>query len=114
VTAPVRVLLLAAIGLIALAGAGAIGWAIGNSTRSDQAVHTGVVVETRAEGTATAGGVTYVLPVNVSWIDAAGTIHDGPGPPPCLRRGRARRVEFATVNYSVAGDTQGIVVWVRC
>ena len=109
-----RVLLWTAIGLIALAGVGAIGWAIGNSNASDQTVHTGVAVETATRGTARAGGASYVLPVNVTWIDKAGTIHNGPGPPPCLPSGKARRVEFATVNYSVAGATQGIVVWVHC
>lgn len=113
-TSPVRVLLWCAIGLFVLAGAGAIGWAIGNNTASNETVRTGVVVETPTGGRARADGVHYVLPLNVSWIDAVGTIHDGPGPPPCLPPGRARRVQFATVNYSIAGDSHGIVVWVRC
>lgn len=109
-----RILLWTAIGLVVLAGAGAIGWAIGNSNSSDQIVHTGVALETSTRGTARAGGMSYLLPVNVTWIDRAGTVHDGPGPPPCLPRGQARRVRFATVSYSVAGTTQGIVVWVHC
>jgi hypothetical protein len=107
--------ILATIGVIALAGAGAIGYAIGH--RSDgpvEAVHTGKATETRHVGTATADGVSYVLPLNVPWIDSVGTLHDGAGPPPCLRSGSARHLVFATVRYSVEDATQGIVLWVRC
>jgi hypothetical protein len=109
------VLILAVTGVLILAGAGAIGYAIGHRDNAPvEAIHTGVAAETRYSGTATAGGVSYVLPLNVPWIDAVGTLHDGPGPPPCLRKGNARHLVFATVSYSVADAAQGIVIWVRC
>ena len=112
---PVRLLLWAALALVLLAGAGAIGWAIGHKNNGlVEVVHTGSAGLTPTEGSAMADGFSYLLPVNVTWIDGVGTIHDGPGPPPCLRHGGARRVVFATVKFPIAGATQGIVVWVRC
>lgn len=107
--------MLAVMGLVTLAGAGALGYVIGHDNNGlVEAIHTGMATETKNEGTATADGFSYTLPVNVSWIDSVGTIHQGPGPPPCLRAGHARRIVFATIKYPIAGATQGIVVWVRC
>lgn len=115
VTAPVRLLIWSVVGLLALSGAASIGYVLGNDNGSPvETVHTGMAAVSSHTGTATAAGVSYVLPVNVPWIDSVGTIHNGPGPPPCLQGGHARRVVFATVKYPIAGATQGIVVWVRC
>ena len=112
---PLRILAWCAAGLLALSGAGAIGYATGHErTGLVETVHTGMAGLTGTEGTATADGFSYILPPDVSWIDSVGTIHDGPGPPPCLRHGGARRLEFATVEYAIAGATEGIVVWVKC
>jgi hypothetical protein len=112
---PLRFVAWCAFGLLALAGAGAIGYAIGHqNTGLVETVHTGMAGSTGTAGTATADGFTYILPPDVSWIDSVGTIHGGAGPPPCLRHGGARRVEFATVKYPIAGATEAIVVWVKC
>jgi hypothetical protein len=109
-----RIAVAAAVGLLLLAGAGAIGCAIGNKRSPVETVQTGTLYETSNEGTASAGGFNYLLPVDVSWIDAMGTIHDGSQRPPCLRLDHASRGQFATVKYGIAGATQGTVVWVRC
>jgi hypothetical protein len=115
VTATVRLLIWSVVGLLALSGAASIGFVIGNDGGPPAvATHTGSAALSPHSGTATAGGFSYVLPVNVPWIDTAGTIHNGPGPPPCLRSGGGNRVVFGTVRYPIAGATQGIVVWVRC
>lgn len=103
------------IGLLALSGAASIGFVLGNDNGPPAAtVHTGMLAISSHTATATADGFSYVLPINVPWIDAAGTIHDGPGPPPCVHGRQGRSVVFATVRYPVAGTTQGIVVWMRC
>lgn len=111
---PVRALIWVVVGLIALAGAGAIGYAIGHHHSPLETVRSGIVYETANEGTASAGGFNYSVPTNVSWTDATGTIHDGSQRPPCLRLDHASHVVFATVKYSIAGATQGTVRWVRC
>lgn len=114
-TAPGRLLTWSVIGLLALSGAASIGYVLGNDNGSPaETIHTGSAAVFSHTGTATADGFSYVLPINVPWIDAVGTIHDGPGPPPCLQGRHGRRVVFATVKYPIAGATQGIVVWVRC
>lgn len=114
-TAPVRLLIWSVLGLLALSGAASIGYVLGNDNGlPPETVHTGTVAVSSHTGTATANGFSYVLPVNVPWIDAAGTIHDGAGPAPCVRSSHGRSVVFATVKYPIAGTTQGIVVWVRC
>jgi hypothetical protein len=111
----VRLLIWSVIGLLALSGAASVGFVLGNDDGPPlETVHTGTVAVSSHTGAATAGGFSYVLPINVPWIDAAGTIHDGPGPPPCVKRSHGRPVVFATVKYQIAGTTQGIVVWVRC
>ena len=101
--------------LVGLLAAGTIGYVIGHVGPRTIAVRTGTVYETSNEGTANADGFNYALPapLNISWVDSEGTIHNG-SQPPCIHLGKASRAVFATVTYPIAGTTQGTVVWVRC
>jgi hypothetical protein len=101
--------------LAGLLAAGVIGYVIGRGSPRTITVRTGTVYETSNEGTANADGFNYALPapVNITWVDFEGTIHDG-SQPPCIHLGKASRVVFATVTYPIAGSTQGRVIWVRC
>lgn len=100
--------------VIALAGAGAAGYAIGHRQTPLETIQSGTVYVTANEGTASADGFNYSVPTNLSWTDATGTIHEGGQRPPCLPLDHASHVVFAAVKYSIAGATQGTVVWVRC
>lgn len=100
-----------ALGFVALAGAGAIGYAIGNDHTPLETIHTGTIYETPNEGTAYANGFNYAFPVNVAWTDSNRAVHYGERPA-CLRLDHATRAVFATVRVAQTGG--GTVVWVRC
>jgi len=57
---------------------------------------------------------TYAVPLDgVTWVDAAGTIHDS-GRPDCLAPGASRQVRFAAVEVTIAGSRWRPVVWISC
>ena len=57
---------------------------------------------------------TYGLPASgVTWVDSAGTSHDG-GQPECLVPGTSTEVRFAALDVTVEGSTWRPVVWISC
>lgn len=57
---------------------------------------------------------TYAVPLDgVTWVDAAGTIHDS-GRPDCLAAGASRQIRFAAVEVTIDGSRWRPVVWVSC
>jgi hypothetical protein len=56
-------------------------------------------------------GWTYGIPLDVSWIDSQGTIHEGDRPS-CLPLYRHTVITFTTVDVPAIGMRS--VLWVRC
>ena len=80
------------------------------------AVTTHQAVPMSAEGAVSieADGWTYGVPMDVAWVGADGSFHDG-GRPDCLPPGGTdQAVRFASVDLSVQGVGWRPVVWVSC
>ncbi len=82
---------------------------------SNVSIHTGIASAAEGAISIEADGWTYAVPLDgVTWIDAAGSTHDG-GRPDCLAADvPAHPVRFAAVEVSVEGRTWRPVVWVDC
>ena len=111
VSAPHRILLVAA-SLLALLTA-AVGYALA-AGRTTTHFATGYAYASPFDITATSQGWSDDVPLDMSWRDASGTWHDQ-SRPACLAASRARLpIKFAWVSAHVDGNSWRTVVWVDC
>ena len=80
---------------------------------SNVTMHTGRADAGNTAISVEADGWTYAIPLDVMWIDGAGTHHDG-GRPDCLEPGESSLIRFASVEVAVEGTAWRPVVWVAC
>jgi hypothetical protein len=95
---------------------GAVGGYVLRSAQSNTVGHMGVVVGSGVNGISVeSDGWTYSVPLDVTWIDAAGSLHDG-GRPECLPPGLGSvQIRFHSIDdLDVAGNRWRQVVMVDC
>jgi hypothetical protein len=84
------------------------------STSSNVTFHTGVPSSAEGAISVEADGWTYSIPLDVLWVDAQGTLHDGDRPACLPPEGATGAVRFASVDVTVEGTSWRQVVWVAC
>lgn len=104
-------LLAVAAGLIL---AGCVAVASDRATSPNVTFHTGFPQSAPGAISVEADGWTYAIPVDVFWVDAAGSLHDGDRPACLPPEGATGPVRFASVDVTVEGTSWREVVWVEC
>ncbi|MGZ6804626.1 MAG: hypothetical protein ACXVFU_16400 [Nocardioidaceae bacterium] len=101
-----------AVGAALLAGGGYLVGA--HSAPASVAVHHGTAVISPVQIAATAGGVTYDIPLDVQWKDSSGGWHEGDRPSCLPATSSSAPVTFGAVKYELGGVGGYAVVWVDC
>jgi hypothetical protein len=101
------------VGTAALAAAA--GYAMArHSSPASVAVHHGTAQVTPAQVGVNADGVSYDIPLDVPWRDAAGGWHEGERPSCLPTTVTSTPVTFGAVKYALNGVSGSVVVWVDC
>ncbi len=85
-----------------------------HSSDASVAVHHGTAVISPVQMGATAGGVSYAIPLDVAWKDSSGGWHQGDRPSCLPATITSAPVTFAAVKYELDGNGGYVVVWVDC
>jgi len=84
------------------------------ASSSNVTFHTGVPLSAEGAISVEADGWTYSIPLDVMWVDAQGSLHDGDRPACLPAEGATAPVRFASVDVTVEGTSWRQVVWVAC
>jgi hypothetical protein len=94
--------------------AGCAATANDRGTSSNITFHTGIPSSAEGAISVEADGWTYSIPIDVFWVDAQGTLHDGDRPECLPPEGTNQAVRFASVDVTAEGTSWRQVVWVAC
>lgn len=100
--------------LVVGVAAGALGWALGSHHNEGNEEKHGTAYSGPGQISATAGGVTYNIPLQVDWLDADGIWHDNTRPDCLPPNFKQIPVTFGAVewqHHELGGYT---VPWVDC
>ena len=81
---------------------------------SNVTFHTGIPWSADDQISVEADGWTYSIPLDVTWIDAQGTWHQGERPACLPPDGASGPVRFASIDVTVEGNSWRQVVFVAC
>ena len=84
------------------------------ASTSSVTFHTGLPHSAPGAISVEADGWTYSIPMDVKWVDAQGSLHDGDRPACLPPEGATGPVRFASVDVTVEGASWRQVVWVAC